>query len=151
MKTELVSASNVGLRHVIEDGLAILSNHQLSDERRTFVLADLADLLGQASRGAQLASSASFFVGGDDRVAFDAFSLLDKLNSEANELDKENLRASAAAFNALRTGNEVAMAEKRRAAVFLKKLLGSLERESSSELVLDFEPSLDFQVSKKLA
>jgi len=132
MKAEPLFASNVGLRHVVEDGLAILSNEKLAADRRRFVVRDLAELLNDALRGAQLANTTSFFVNAADRTAFDAYSLLDQLGQIAEQTDKESLKASAEAFVALRDGQTLQAKKKSTAAQYLKTLLGSLERQCPS-------------------
>ena len=71
-------AETVGLKHVIEDGLAILAGHPLNDKRREFVIRDLRDLLHQAIRGSHIASQSTLFLGESDREAFGSFTLIDR-------------------------------------------------------------------------
>jgi hypothetical protein len=132
MKTQPALAINVGLRHVIEDGLAILANDHLTDDRRKFVVEDLSDLLGNAYRGSELAKNSSLFVKATDRTAFEAYSLLDRLSGDGSTAIREQLRASAEAFDALKHEKEFSDDQKKRVTQFLKQLLGSLERQDSS-------------------
>jgi len=49
-------AEAVGLKHVIEDGLAIIEGRPLGEARRNFVVHDLSELIDRAIRGSQIAS-----------------------------------------------------------------------------------------------
>jgi hypothetical protein len=71
-------AEAVGLKHIIEDGLAILDGRKVGEGRREFVMRDLRDLLDQAIRGSHIASQATLFLGEGDRQAFGSFTLLDR-------------------------------------------------------------------------
>lgn len=71
-------AEAVGLKHVIEDGLAVLHGQDLAPDRRDFVMRDLQTLLDRAIRGSRIASQAALFLGEDDRRAFGSFALIDR-------------------------------------------------------------------------
>lgn len=71
-------AEAVGLKHVIEDGLALLHGQALAAARRDFVMRDLQTLLHQAIRGSQIASQSTLFLGEDDKQAFGSFTLIDR-------------------------------------------------------------------------
>jgi hypothetical protein len=71
-------AEAVGLKHVIEDGLAILKGRHMDERRRDFVMRDLRTLLNQAIRGSHIASQSTLFLGEDDRQAFGSFALIDR-------------------------------------------------------------------------
>lgn len=78
MLEEPTLAEAVGLKHVIEDGLAVLSGRALAADRRDFVMRDLQTLLNQAIRGSRIASQATLFLGEDDKQAFGSFALIDR-------------------------------------------------------------------------
>jgi hypothetical protein len=78
MFEEPTLAETVGLKHVIEDGLAVLSGQALAADRREFVMRDLQTLLNQALRGSRIASQATLFLGEDDKEAFGSFALIDR-------------------------------------------------------------------------
>jgi hypothetical protein len=71
-------AEAVGLKHVIEDGLAVLEGRTLDASRRDFVMRDLRGLLNRAIRGSHIASQPTLFLGEDDRQAFGSFALIDR-------------------------------------------------------------------------
>ena len=78
MFDEPTLAETVGLKHVIEDGVAVLSGQQLAADRRDFVMRDLKTLINQAIRGSRIASKATLFLGEDDKQAFGSFALIDR-------------------------------------------------------------------------
>lgn len=78
MFEEPTLAEAVGLKHVIEDGLAVLHGQALGAERRDFVMRDLYTLLDRAIRGSHIASQAALFLGEDDKQAFGSFALIDR-------------------------------------------------------------------------
>jgi hypothetical protein len=78
MFEEPTLAEAVGLKHVIEDGLAIIEGRSISDSRKGFVLEDLRALLNKAIRGSEIASQSTLFLGEDDRQAFGSFALIDR-------------------------------------------------------------------------
>jgi hypothetical protein len=78
MFDEPTLAETVGLKHVIEDGVAVLSGQELAADRRDFVMRDLQTLLNQAIRGSCIASKATLFLGEDDKQAFGSFALIDR-------------------------------------------------------------------------
>ena len=62
MVSETNLAAEVGFRHVIEDALSVLSKHDIDPDRRSYVLEDLANLLRDASRGADLVNRRLLFL-----------------------------------------------------------------------------------------
>lgn len=78
MFDEPTLAEAVGLKHVIEDGLAIVEGRSINPSRKQFVLDDLRGLLNRAIRGSQIASQSTLFLGEDDRQAFGSFALIDR-------------------------------------------------------------------------
>jgi hypothetical protein len=78
MFEELTLAEAVGLKHVLEDGLAVLLGQPLAADRRDFVMRDLQTLLNQAIRGSRIASQSNLFLGEDDKLAFGSFALIDR-------------------------------------------------------------------------
>lgn len=148
MRTELALATNVGLRHVIEDGVSILDNTRVPPERRRFVLDDLIELLQEAVRGSELLGSSSLLVAGADRSAVDAISLLDRyLRNDSDAVLRDELKASAVAFTALRDGKSVSPSHRKQVVRFMRELLSTLERSESSDLAPD---QADDQLTRRI-
>jgi hypothetical protein len=78
MFDEPTLAEAVGLKHVIEDGVAIIEGRAISESRKGFVLEDLRALLNKAIRGSVIASQPTLFLGEDDRQAFGSYALIDR-------------------------------------------------------------------------
>jgi hypothetical protein len=75
---DLSPFAEIGFRHIVEDALAIVAGQPVDNDRRSYVLGDLIRLFRDAGRGSQIASHRTFFVGSDDKSAFDDFERLDR-------------------------------------------------------------------------
>jgi hypothetical protein len=134
MNTEMAMQTGLGLRHVIEDGIAILNGEEFAPQRKAYVLNDLQSLFGQVVRGSELVHSPSLFVGRDERRAYEAFSLLDRfLPSNDNSL-QETLKASVNTLTEITNGKNVASDKAQQLTNFLKVIVASLRRLDSAGL-----------------
>lgn len=129
MKTERTLTSTVGIRHVIEDSLAALTDRELDASRRNYVLSDLVDLLTRALKGSELVAKTALFVRSDDRSAFEAFSFLDRY---LGQVESPALRQSLQALDAVRRGERVSNEQRQGTEVFLRQLLATLKRRDTS-------------------
>lgn len=123
----------LGFRHLIEDGLTILSGHPINPDRRAYVVQDLSELVLQAKRGADMVRSNALTVTTADRNAFDSFSILDRFWDRTHEDQWNNLLAKAGeAFDELRKGGRANLNDDQRAAAanLLQHVLSGLTRES---------------------
>lgn len=133
MNTDINVTTGPGLRHVLEDGIAILGGSAFAPARRDYVLDDLLDLFSKVVRGQQLVQSPVLFTGSADRGAFEAFSLLDRFLPNANDLPaQEALRQSADAFGQIKNGQAIPKEQRENLTEFLRKILASLERQDSA-------------------
>ena len=133
MNTEISLNTGPGLRHVIEDGLAILEGSNFTASRREYVLDDLKDLFSKVVRGQELVKSPALFTGSVDRGAFEAFSLLDRfLPSVEDSTVQQSLRLSATAFAQIKSGQTIPADQRNILVDFLRKILASLERQDSA-------------------
>ena len=134
MNTEHTFQSAVGLRHVIEDGISILAGRNIAEKRKQYVLDDLQGLFGEVVRGSELVHSNSLFIGQDDRRAFEAYSLFDRYLPDQDTELTEKLRAVAAAFGEIKSGQSITDLEAIRLTAFLRAILASLSRQDSAGL-----------------
>lgn len=74
MTLQLPPSKDLGLRHVLEAGLAIVRNEQIEEDRRALILGRLIDILSEAERGSQ-AVQANLLFATEQRSAFERFSL----------------------------------------------------------------------------
>ncbi len=135
MVSETNLAAEVGFRHVIEDALSVLSKHDIDPDRRSYVLEDLANLLRDASRGADLVNRRLLFVKSDERNAFDTFSLLDRyLGYGIDSNWREKPPDARMAFTQLQKNMEVPEKARATAMALLRDLLTTLERQSGMSI-----------------
>lgn len=135
MANEFDLVASVGFRHVIEDGISILSNDGLDSERRKYVLDDLTNLLHKAMKGSDLVSRSSLFVRSDERSAFEAFSLLNRYLGYGYDPDwREKLPAAERAFDQLKKNADVSPEERTTAIALLRELLVRIKRQSGMEI-----------------
>ena len=133
MNTEISLNTGPGLRHVIEDGLAILEGSNFTASRREYVLDDLRDLFSKVVRGHELVKSPALFTGSADRGAFEAFSLLDRfLPSVEDSSVQQTLRLSANVFGQIKSGQSIPLDQRNSLVDFLRCILASLERQDSA-------------------
>lgn len=133
MATVMSSATSIAFRHVIEDGLSILSAKSLEPTRRRYVLEDLASLMREASRGFELANRNHLLVSSDDRNAYESFSFLDRyLSSRYDDELKNVLQKAQATFDQLCKNDQVAQESQDLTVKLLEELLSSIRREGNT-------------------
>lgn len=135
MSNESSLIASVGFRHVIEDGITILSSGNLDSGRRKYVLEDLATLLRKATMGSTLASRSSLFVRSEERSAFEAFSLLNRYLGHGHDPDwREKLPVTKRAFDQLMKNEDMSPEERTTATALLHELLVRIKRQSGMEI-----------------
>ena len=135
-------ANSLGFRHVIEDGLAILSGAEIQPDRRAYVLRDLAQLLVEAKRGSDLVQQSAFFVASADHSAFESYSLLDHYLGRTHDENQwtEMLRAAEVTLEELRKeAPKLNEADKSTAENLLGELLARLMQEPNSGIASEPE------------
>ena len=125
---ELNVASSIGFRHVIEDGLSILSDEGIDSDRRKYVLDDLINLLEQAKKGADLIKGHELFVGSDERDAFETYRLLER-NLSVNW--NEKLDEAKCALDNLKNNSDLSVEMRGVAISLFKELHTRIEQQSS--------------------
>lgn len=130
MTNESTLVASVGFRHVIEDGLTVLSNRHLNPERRKFVIEDLMSLLRQAAKGSDLANKSLLFVKSEERSAFEAFSLLNRYLEHGYDPGwRDKLPAAEEAFTQLKNNADVSPDVRAAATTLLSELLTRIKRQ----------------------
>lgn len=122
--------SSVSFRHVIEDGLSILSSKKLEQARREYVLAGLRNLINDATKGFELAQRHSLVVSSDDRNAYESFSFIRR--HFGDRYNEQLIQSAKTAFDQL-AKNDTPPKEPHDAAIkLLQQLLSSISREGNS-------------------
>lgn len=133
MFTEPNVATSVGFRHVVEDGLAILHNEDLAQDRREYVLGDLTALLEEAHKGVELIQKEALFAGSEFKRAMESFSLLNRyLRARYNDDLALKLEASKQALEGLRANTAIPEAVRSTAIEVLTELLSGMRREGGT-------------------
>jgi hypothetical protein len=131
---DLSPFADIGLRHIVEDALAILGNQPIDPNRRVYVLEDLARLFRDASRGSKIASHRTFFVGSDDKSAYEDFQRLDRyLRHRYQDTWSQLLDDVSGALDGLQKGVPVSADVKQKSQEVLEELLTSIAREHAYE------------------
>ena len=134
MSAQLTSFANVGLRHVLEDALAVLAGKSLPQTRREYVLEDVLKLCRDAQRGSQIASQRTLFVSSRDEPALERFSLFERyLNYSSREEWVNRLDKVCQALEAVLHQQEVSPDVLAAAVAFLGDLHRNLRRRWSME------------------
>lgn len=130
MGFERIPSRDIGLRHVLENGLALVKGGELSDQRRKQVLTSLVRIFSEADRGSQALGPRNLTVALDEQKAFDRFSAFYHylFHTFGDELPSRLSEAKVAITEIAETGTTDDLKKKRLEQV-LKALLDSLRRE----------------------
>lgn len=123
----------IGLRHVLEDGVAILEGEkELQAARRESVLANLHDFIDRAKSGAETTSLASFVASAKHASAIDTYAFLFRNVDAETKADLNNrLATTMKVISGLKQKTAVPGKEQTVAKEFLSSLLGRLKYESA--------------------
>jgi hypothetical protein len=138
MKTNIFSKpSGVAFRHIIEDGVSVLTSAPLDAARRNYVVVGLAKLFGDASRGyQQLSHGQALCMGIKAEDAFESFSFMERQIGRA--LDDTQIAAATQAFEKLSMNAQISQEEQKNALALLTELLASIER--TGPRMVPFQP-----------
>ena len=121
----------IGFRHLIEDGLSIVSGcNTVISKRRTYVLGDLTDLFTKAAKGADLKKESSLFVDHAKMQAVKEFMFLRRYidNENNNEFLVEKLRITKEVLECFLQGEHIMFAKSFVAIAVLDEILSTIER-----------------------
>lgn len=130
MGFERIPSKDIGLRHVLENGLALATGGEIPQGRRDQVLASLLRIFSEAERGSHALSPHNLTVALDEQRAFDRFSAFYHYLHHTFGDDVPNRVAEAKDALSEMAKDGVTDQEKgKRLAQLLKILLDSLRRE----------------------
>lgn len=131
---DLSSFADIGFRHIVEDALVILSDQPIDPDRRAYVLGDLVRLFRDASRGSKIASHRTFFVGSDDKSAYEDFERLDRyLRHRYQDTWSQLLDDVSRALDELQREVPISADAKQKSQELLQELLKSIARKHAYE------------------
>lgn len=130
MTGESLLIENVGLRHVFEDGISILSGNTIAPERRAYVIDNLWETFHDAKIGSDFASKGSLTYNSATMDAFQTFSLLDRFLRRSGDPDwREKLPIVENVFSRLKKNIDLSEEHRIETIAFLGKLVNALRRE----------------------
>lgn len=126
---EIESLSGIGFRHMLEDGVAIVTGGtELPEERRQYVLHDLANLFDEAHRGSDVFQREQYHFDPADSTDLSSFTLVERyLSQQESASISQNVETVRNVLRAIRAGRTVDQAEGRIAGEILCEMLASLE------------------------
>ena len=132
MTLQLPPSKDLGLRHVLEGGLAVIRNEQLDDGRRRVILDRLIDILSEAERGSQAVQARNLLFATEQRSAFERFSLFFRyLNAPFGTTLPNRLSDARDVFGELRDRGASDNVRLQRAGELIEALLGAIKRDAA--------------------
>ncbi len=130
-------AATIAFRHMVEDGLTVLSEKQIEPSRRQFVLKGLRELMQEATRGSELVNKQNLLVSSVDRNAYESYSFIER--HLRNHFNEETIKVALGALEVL-SANSVVSDEARTATVgLLEELLASVSRDGNISIQVEPE------------
>ena len=131
MTMQLASSKDLGLQHVLENGLALMRHQPLDDEaRRIQVLDNLIQIFSEADRGSQALRSQNLLFAVEQRPEFERFALFFHYLEDTFGADlPSRLTEAAAVLIELRNGPVDDETKRGRAAELIESLLTALRQE----------------------
>lgn len=144
------SIAQIGLRHLVVDGLKLLDGQPLEREskaeekRKTLVLSELLDLTSQAKWGSEMAAKRALFAAADEVAAYKTYTLVIKAESVrrlTNGKRREYLKTLYEFFKSQQAEQVSSKKAKKLAAQWLREMCDQLsiqrerKRESSSRML----------------
>ncbi len=119
--------SEVGLEHVLEDGLALAEELPIEAERREIVLDGVLLIFDAATEGSELVQRNSLFIRADQKPAFETFEMIFKyLHSDYGDELPARIVETKDVFNSLRSNTHIGQDKLGRCAAFIKSFLEAL-------------------------
>lgn len=132
MNAELEPTFEIGLRHVLEDGLVLMREQQLADDRRQIVLKGLTKIFSGATRGSDITEANRLFARASDRPAVEAFALIFRyLHRVYGQELNARITETRNVLTQLRDGYQTDDQSLAQARDVIEKLLSALRRESA--------------------
>jgi hypothetical protein len=129
MRFEMEPSQDLGLQHMLQNGVAALRGADLSEDREDRALGGVLEIVTDADRGCEALREQSLTFARSERPAFERFSLfLSYLGDPEGDLSAR-LAEAKGAIQRLRQHDEVSQAQRDSAANLLESLLQALKRE----------------------
>lgn len=145
MSLQLPPSKDLGLRHVLEAGLAVVRNEQIDETRRGEVLDRLIEIFSQAERGSQAVEAENLLFATEQRSDFERFSLFFSYLDDLFGADlPTRLTETKEALGELRNHDALDEARLRQAEELIENLIAAIKRDAA---LAPLEPPRTFQFS----
>lgn len=132
MQIELAPSEDLGLRHVLEDGLAVLRSNTAAADRRDALLDRLIEIFSEADKGSRAAEARHFLFAIEQPVAFERFALFVRyLNDMLGPDLPTRLTEATGALKHLREHNVRQDQELDRAAGLIESLISAIRADAA--------------------
>lgn len=122
-------AQDLGLQHVLQNGLSLIRGRDLEPGRRDQVLDGLLEIVADADRGSAALGAQSLTFALDQRPALERLSLFLRYLDEDTDQLCAKLAAARGVLEGMRAGQEIPDDAKAELEALLSRLLGAIERE----------------------
>lgn len=129
MRFDLDPSQDLGLQHVLRNGLAVLRGEDVAAERREKILDGLLDIVREADRGSEAMQTQSLAFALDQTPAFDRFSLFVQYLGDSVDDIGARLAAAKEVLEGLEGNGEVAPEARQSVIDLLSQLVSALEQE----------------------
>lgn len=130
MGVQLASSKDLGLKHVLENGLALIRDEPFDDGRRTQVLESLIKIFSEADRGSQVIQERNLLFAASDRPAFERFTMFFRYLKDSFGADlPARLSEAPIVLTALRDGCLDDEIQRARVGELIESILAAMERE----------------------
>ena len=133
----------MGLRHVLESGLALIRDEPIEPNRRATILNRLIEIFSEAERGSQAVQAQNLLFATEQRPDFERFSVFfHYLDAPFGATLPTRLRETEQALGDLRDRGIRDQARLQQAGEVIEKLLSALKRDAA---LTPLEPLRDFR------
>ena len=143
MTLHLPPSKDLGLRHVMEAGLAVIRNEQIDEVRRAEILDRLIEIFSEAERGSQAVESENLLFATEQRSDFERFSLFfSYLDMQFGANLATRLAETKEALGELRNHDARDEARLQQAGDLIENLIAAIKRDAT---LAPLEPPRTFQ------
>lgn len=130
MTGESLVIENVGLRHVFEDGISILSGNTMAPERRAYVVNNLWETFNDAKTGYEFTKGKSITCDPAVVSELQTLTLLARFLRNSNDSDwRDKLSIAESVFDRLKRGVDLSEEYRLETTALLGELVSGLKRE----------------------
>jgi hypothetical protein len=129
MSTALPASSDLGLQHVLQNGIKLIRKESFDPERRDSVLESLINIFSEADRGSAALTSHNLMFAVDEPPAFERFALFFEYLKDTLDDVPSHVTQAKNVLQSLRRGQTLDSSQAAELEGLLTQLLEALRRE----------------------